>query len=329
MRPILFVLVLAAPLAAQSAPPFNFVMPHGSGRIVIDLGPGWEPQSAALLDNASRPTILITNKSNGLDLSYILFPNQTGGPTAESCRDAAVGPILQNLGASAVSNESRTIRKLPEGRSLATASYLIGKVGTVTLNQQNIFGFFGDKNTCAEIHLSKIRYTPADEKLFNAELDKFAFDATYAPNSQDYGAMATIYFQQTHDPRSAAVYYQTALDSLATPIGGYDVTTMRRVLTDQLSMSYGMSGDLKRSREVNEAAILKDPTYPLYYYNLACADAEAGNATAARGHLQQASDRRANTLKGEPFPDPSTDDSILKLKDNKAFWAFVQSLPKT
>ena len=94
-------------------------------------------------------------------------------------------------------------------------------------------------------------------------------------------------------------------------------------------MSYGMSGDLKRSREVNEAAILKDPTYPLYYYNLACADAEAGNATAARGHLHQASDRRANTLKGEPFPDPSTDDSILKLKDNKAFWAFVQSLPKT
>ncbi len=93
-------------------------------------------------------------------------------------------------------------------------------------------------------------------------------------------------------------------------------------------MSLGMSGDLKDSRAVAEHAIAADPEYPLNYYNLACADAEQGNATDARVHLQQAFDHRANVLKGESMPDPTKDDSILKLKKDKTFWAFVLTLPK-
>jgi hypothetical protein len=89
-----------------------------------------------------------------------------------------------------------------------------------------------------------------------------------------------------------------------------------------------MSGDLKQSRAVNQAAIVKDPSYPLYYFNLACADAESGDAAGARAHLQQAFDRRANTIKGESLPDPAADDSIQKLKSNKEFWDFVQGLSK-
>jgi hypothetical protein len=44
--------------------------------------------------------------------------------------------------------------------------------------------------------------------------------------------------------------------------------------------------------------------------------------------LQQAFDRRANVLKGELMPDPTKDDSIVKLKKDKTFWAFVLALPK-
>ena len=87
-----------------------------------------------------------------------------------------------------------------------------------------------------------------------------------------------------------------------------------------------MSGDLKGSRAVAEQAIAADPDYPLNYYNLACADAEAGNAAQARVHLEQAFARKANVLKGESMPDPATDDSISKLKGNAEFWAFVQGL---
>jgi len=45
--------------------------------------------------------------------------------------------------------------------------------------------------------------------------------------------------------------------------------------------------------------------------------------------LQQAFARRAHLLQGESMPDPSKDDSILKLKKDKSFWDFVEKLPKS
>jgi tetratricopeptide (TPR) repeat protein len=104
--------------------------------------------------------------------------------------------------------------------------------------------------------------------------------------------------------------------------------TQRRIVTDQFLLSLGMSGDIRNFRGYAEEAIHSDPDYPINYYNLACADAEQGKAKDARIHLQQAFDRRTNVLKGESMPDPAKDDSILKLKKDKAFWDFVLTLPK-
>lgn len=148
-------------------------------------------------------------------------------------------------------------------------------------------------------------------------------DLNYRPNAGDYFRLASILFKNS--PGLAAPYYKSSLDAMPNDPG---YMTTRRVTTDQLVMSLGMSGDMKDSRAVAEKAIVTDPDYPINYYNLACADAEQGNAADAKTHLQQAFDRRANVLKGELMPDPAKDDSILKLKKDKAFWAFVLTLPK-
>jgi Tfp pilus assembly protein PilF len=107
---------------------------------------------------------------------------------------------------------------------------------------------------------------------------------------------------------------------------GKDQETMRRVTTDQAGMAYGISGDIRRARAIFEAAIVKDPNYPLYYYNLACADAEEGKLADARSHLQQAFARKANVSQSETMPDPTKDDSFLPYQGNKDFWAFIESL---
>jgi tetratricopeptide (TPR) repeat protein len=212
-----------------------------------------------------------------------------------------------------------------DGHIYATATFFVEKFEGTDIHQYNAFAFSGDAKNCLEIHLSKPKYTAKDEALFHAELELFRPDSSYVPVTFDYFAMATLLFNQQHEPQTAAVYYQAALNSMtaSTPL------TTRRVVTDQLVMSYGMSGDLKQSQAVAQQAIAKDPDYPLNYYNLACADAEAGNATAAREHLKQAYDRRAHVIQGEKMPDPTTDDSIMKLKNNKEFWSFVQSLPRS
>lgn len=94
-------------------------------------------------------------------------------------------------------------------------------------------------------------------------------------------------------------------------------------------MAYGISGDIQKTRMLLNATVQADPAYPLNYYNLACADAEEGNAADAKLHLQQAFDWKANVIPGENLPDPTQDDSLLKLKDDKAFWSFVEDLKKS
>lgn len=104
------------------------------------------------------------------------------------------------------------------------------------------------------------------------------------------------------------------------------VVNARRVATDEVVIALGMSGKVQQARQYAERAIAVDPDYPINYYNLACADAEDGNAVAAKAHLQQAFERKANVIPGEKMPNPATDDSLLKLRKNKEFWAFVQTL---
>jgi tetratricopeptide (TPR) repeat protein len=238
----------------------------------------------------------------------------------QGCRTDAIEPILQNAGSSIskrVYGESTT----NTGQSLATVSYLIDTSVAGVPHQRNLFGFVGNAKTCAEIHISSFGEDPAVQDAMKAALANFQPALDYQPSAIDYFRVANVLFKNA--PALAAPYYKSSLDAMPTDA---QYLTPRRVVTDQLVMALGMSGDSKGSRAVAEEAIAADPDYPINYYNLACADAEAGNAADAKLHLQQAFDRRANVLKGEQMPDPTKDDSILKLKKNKDFWAFVVGL---
>lgn len=125
----------------------------------------------------------------------------------------------------------------------------------------------------------------------------------------------------------AARFYETALAIVpkdGTPFSS--AQTARRIVTDQLGMAYGMTGDLTKARTVFEQGIKEDSAYPMYYYNLACADAGNKDLTNARLHLQQAFDRKANVVQGEALPDPTKDDSFLPFRGEQDFWGFLTTL---
>ena len=322
------VLLLAAYTAAAQAPKLqslNLVSPNGKSRIVIPLGPEIKWQLAALYDDGTRPVAQVQNTANHLNISYILFPNQTKSSSPDICRDDVLNAAQRSLSGAPGFVDIKQVKKADAknaaGQPMATGSYLIASIGDMKVAEANLFGVISSASECAEVHISKDLYTPSDEAAMQAALQAFSFDADYSPIAQDY-YLAGALFYQAKSFAAAAVYYQRALDTLPAEAP----LSARRVVTDQLSMSYGISGQIKLSRAVNEAAIKTDPDYPLYYYNLACADAEQGKAADAKTHLQQAYDRRANMLPNEQFPDPTKDDSILKLKKDKEFWAFVQSL---
>jgi tetratricopeptide (TPR) repeat protein len=330
----------------------NLVEPLGSGRIVVSFDGGWQLKAAFLKGNVDQyigtgwwltqktknpsikddgltPELELINPATGLDVTYSLLPNPVYStyPTApppkrpESCRelDPSLFWFVDGQGAAGTHQSKLTSQTTPAGRPLALASFVYKNGST---DERHIFGFNFADPLCAKIQIFKPKYQATDDVIMKAALDAFVFEPDYSPTSTDYLTLGTLLYKVMKSYAAAAIYYQRAFDTLpaSAPLQA------RRILVDQLSMSYGMSGQVRLSRAANDAAIQTDPDYPLYYYNLACADAEQGNATNARLHLQQAFDRKANTLPGEHLPDPTKDDSILKLKKDKDFWTFVQTL---
>jgi hypothetical protein len=306
---------------ASASKPLMLVTWFGTGAIVLPAGQDWKPELLTVYDNGRRPVARYGKGTTGLTASFILFENLSGKPAAQGCREDAINPILEQ-NAKVISKHVDGEVKNTTGETLATTSYLINMSPTGP-RQHNLFGFAGNNKSCAEIHISSVAESPGQDDMMKAVLADFHPDLTYQPNAVDYFRLASLLFKKA--PGLAAPYYKSSLDAMPNDAS---YVTSRRVTTDQLVMSLGMSGDLNYSRAVAEEAVAADPDYPINYYNLACIDAEQGNATGAKMHLKQAFDRRANVLKGESMPDPSKDDSILKLKKDEGFWAFVLTLPK-
>jgi hypothetical protein len=310
--------------AGQESPPKQLMLVtwFGPGGIPLPEGKNWKPELLTVYDKGTRPVAQFSDTATRRSVSFIVFENLSGTPTARGCRQDGIDPIVKNEG-KLISGRVDGEVKNSAGDTLATTSYVLDLSKEGLPHQPNLFGFAGNAKTCAEIHISSVVNTPAEDEAMKAMLADFKPDLEYKPDANDYFGLATILFKE--QPGLAAPYYKSSLDAMPE---GAQYTTLRRIATDQLVMSLGMSGDLKNSRAVAEMAIAADPNYPLNYYNLACADAEEGNPSAAKAHLQQAFDHRANVLKGESMPDPSKDDSFLKLKKNREFWAFVLALPK-
>lgn len=184
-------------------------------------------------------------------------------------------------------------------------------------------GFAASGNLCADVRFaSAFPITPGTAAVREA-LGSVRFDAGAKASFEGAFRYARV-LSENGMPDEAAPLYERAI-ALA-PAG--ENGKWRRLATDQAVTTYGIAGNWAKARALLGRAIEADPGYALNYYNLACADAEAGKAGDAREHLRQAFDRHANTLPGEPLPDPTQDASLLKLKGDAAFWSFVQGLEK-
>lgn len=322
-----------AQTSAPAPKTLRLVLPQGSGVIVAPSSGDWHPTGLTLYDGGTRPVLQFKGEKPGDTLSYILFPFPKPNLTAEDCREDVIKPLLNHfsdlIDSHSIKRDSRTpgndARQATASYVMSAASAEIESAAGVTVRSVNTFAFAAGDGVCAEVHFSRMiprKQATPDDFVY----PPLNFDPAVMPTFSDYLALASIEYKALKEYPSAAVYYARALAVLPESANPQE-RTIHRVLTDQLAMSYGLSGDLKHSREVNLAAIARDPDYPLYYYNLACADAEEGKADPARTHLEQAFARKANTIPGETLPDPRKDDSILKLKKNKAFWAFVETLP--
>jgi tetratricopeptide (TPR) repeat protein len=254
-------------------------------------------------------------------LGFLLAVPEFAPLTSAKCRDAT-------LASDAKDNPSLKILRtleLPRGSGppVALAIYTAqGRRGPGYL----VRGFIATDDLCGDLEfdsIEPIRETDADLAAIFAS---YQLDPAYTPAFVDVFQYAQVLYQ-TDQLKAAAPVFEKAL-AMMPPDGAPFVSkkVAVRVVTDQTATSYGAAGNLAKARSILNAAIAADPEYPLYYYNLACADAGEKNLAAARRHLQQAFARRGNVNPGESMPDPTGDDSFQPYKGNKEFWSFLAGL---
>jgi hypothetical protein len=286
----------------------------------------WSAEGFKIIESSAKPGgkeigIRGQDQSGGLTFLGFLFLFPEKAPlTSAKCLDGVVGPEKKsNASLKIVGTEEIS---QPSSLPVSLVSYTARGEGGKTL--YTVRGFVADGDICGDLEVYS--YTPLSlqdsslKKIFSS----LHLDEKYAPKFHDVLLYAQVLYQH-HMYGPAGPVFEKALGMLNED-SSPTTKTMQRATTDQAGMSYGMSGNIPRARAIFEKAVAADPDYPLYYYNLACADAEEHNLAGAKQHLKEAFDRKANVIPGESMPDPARDDSFPPYRNNKDFWAFVEGL---
>ena len=299
---------------------FRLALPDHVGQI------SWQAEGFQIVESSAKASgdeIGLRGKDASGRISFLGFLFRVAGSgslTSAKCRDGALDANKHSNPAFKVEHTSEIART--GGIAVAMVEYSVPDKSGKPIHSIRGFAAVGD--TCGDLEFYSSDPIRAEDAGMRKAFESFQFDQHYQPAFKDVFFYAQVLFN-THQYAAAGPYFEKALARLDNS-PGFDIKTWTRVATDQAGMAYGISGNLPKARALFEKAIAADPEYPLYYYNLACADAEEKNLAAARKHLEQAFDRKGNTLPGEKMPDPTQDDSFTPYKDNKEFWGFLEGL---
>ncbi len=323
-QPKVFLLLLAAgALFAQTQPnsDYRLALPDHTGQL------NWSVTGFSIVENSAKPNgkelgVRARDASGKVTFLGFLFVTPGAPMTGTKCRDEV---LAQEKKANSTLKIVRTSEIAPLG------GLPVALVAHTTTNRDGsttyrVRGFVATGELCGDLEFYSGNAISDEDPDLKKTFLSYRLDPNYAPQFRDVTLYAQVLFLH-HAYSAAAPLFEKGLTMV--PSGGAPFKSAilaRRIMRDQAGMSYGISGDLAKSRSIFEKGIADDPTYPLYYYSLACADAAEKNLSEARRHLQQAFDRKANLNSGESMPVPTEDDSFLPYEDNPEFWAFLQGL---
>ena len=291
-------------------------LPAKDWGVVLNL-PGFAVKSVETKPDGRR-YMVAENETTNVVVSLTLEEVKSGGP-ASSCRDS-----LKNR----TKNVPLKIKDVRFSRSgdVDVMHYRVPELRGQSINQESMFACQFYDNSFIDLHVSKVNYVAADEQLFSDVLRSMHLDTVQRSSKELVEQGSRFYLQ--HDYKGAIGPYSHALElEKANP---KLEKSLWYVLVDNLGMSYGITGDLQKAKGTFEYGVSKDPTYPLFHYNLACTYAEMGDAAEAGNFLKKAFEYKANFLPGESMPDPRKDDSFKKLmKNNKEFRELADTLARS
>lgn len=303
-------------MAQQSAPEAPAIRARFEGKPweVRVIAPGFAVERDVVQPDG-RVYVLARRGAFGLS---IMLEKVQGAATDDGC--------VKTFAARAKGNNGFKLSEVTQSRlgEVPTLEYMVAEAGGVPVRQRSLLGCLAKDDVYADIHLSKMRFEPADrEELLTilrsasiAAADPAASARPRTSSSLELTAAGSRFFLQREYGKAIASY-QPAFDlekkeRKLTP-------TLWRVLIDNLAMAYGISGKESEAEEVLKYGISQDPTYPMFYYIMADVYGERNDMNKAMEYLRLALANKENVNAGETLPDPLGDDSFKRFRKNAEF----------
>lgn len=302
----------------------NFTVPRAPWTVSISGGELILDDRQAKLA-AERGYFVMGDTKNEMTISLFIEPVGKCKASKE-CRDfiwKSGNPMWKNL-------ENITQSEIGE---ISYFEFFRKEVLGRELKMQDMYAEFVVDNYWVDLHISKVLYKPEDHTLFEQIVKSVKFEAKkngsgQAKKSEDpatakiakealkFASQGSAAYME-RDLKKAIEFYGKALE-LEKKVPTLD-KNIWIVVVDNLGMSYGISGDNKKAKEIFEYGLSKDDSYPLFYYNLACAHAEMNDVDTAIKNLRFAYKFRDNMIPGEHLPNPATDSSFTRFLSNEKF----------
>jgi len=321
---ILFALSHCTYAQAQSAIEHEqtLALPNHPGELA------WTAPGFKITQNSAKPGggeigVRAQDASGRIGLLGFLFLFPEEAPmTSAKCRDGVLGPEKKAVATYRELSSSESPRS--GGISVATVSYSV--TGSDHMVHYSLRSFVASGDICGDLEIYSSEPIHSEDAGIQPILASYRLDPGHKPDFADVSKYAEVLFR-TQQYKDAALLYEQALGMVPADGAPFPSAKLaRRIVTDQAGMAYGISGQYGKARPIFEAGVATDPEYPMYYYNLACADAGENKLEAAKAHLEQAFAHKAGINPGEPLPDPTKDDSFLPYKGNTGFWGALQRM---
>jgi tetratricopeptide (TPR) repeat protein len=285
----------------------NLSLPDLSWSLEI-TEPGFVIEDREIAPSGKAARFQAANKDAGIILSAFLEKAAKKGDS-KACRD-----YYWNLAKKSPFKKEQI--KMSEVGPFAIVEYLIPEVLDINITQKNLNAYLAEGGYWIDIHISQSENKDKNKDTLIQILKNIRINKTYTPTVREIAYYGSYYYHGK-DYKKAIVYYAKALEfekqKAVLPRDAWKSLVVR------FGISYGISGDLDKAKQLFEWAITQEPEYPLFYYNLACAHAELGNRDEALQNLRMAFKYKANTMPGESLDDPKKDSSFKKYLNDKEF----------
>ncbi len=263
-----------------------------------------------------RRYIFATNSASSTHLSVTLEA-VSGQATEQGC--------LAHLERIARTSPEQSLQDITryEIRQVPVIEYLLPETNGTSADQLHLFACVRKDNVYVDIHVAKTGFATGADSRLREVLQSLAIVPAPLVGSLDHFRAGSAPYLQGHF-RQAIPHYEQAI-ALERAHSTLDKAVWR-LLVDNLTVAYLMTGELARAKTTLDYGLSRDPANSLFHYHLARTYAGMNDREKAMQSLHEAFRNDRQREAGDRIPDPRQDVSFRRFMLDPAFRELADSL---